>query len=126
MDLRRSRVAHARRSLSGVIGGTVFAMALIVAAPAAFAAPPGANCQPFTSKPCLLPFPNNLYTVKDPSSATGRRVHLPREAMPTNTEGSRVRVGPYNRNDGFSPGSAMVARVPGLDNPAALQQTNPP
>ncbi len=56
---------------------------------------------------------------------TGRRVHLPREAMPTNTEGSRIKVKEYNRNDGFSPGSDIVVRVPGLDNPTALAQTNP-
>jgi hypothetical protein len=123
MDVRRSTVRCAKRSLSWVIGSTIVVVGLI-AVPAASAAP-GASCQPFASKPCLLPFPNNLYTVKDPSSVTGRRVHLPREAMPVNTEGSRVRVGPYNRNDGFSPGSAIVARVPGLDNPAALAQTDP-
>ena len=45
--------------------------------------------------------------------------------MPTNTNGVQVSVAPYNRNDGFSPGSSIVVRVPGLDNPAALAQTNP-
>ena len=29
----------------------------------------------------------------------------------------------YNRNDGFSPGSMLVTRVPGLDNPKAFQNT---
>ena len=31
----------------------------------------------------------------------------------------------YNRNDGFSPGSDIVVRVPGLDNPAAMAKTKP-
>ena len=79
MDVKQSKVVRATRvAVADAIGGTVFVVGLIVAAPAAFAAPPGASCQPFASKPCLLPFPNNLYTVKDPSSVTGRRVHLPR------------------------------------------------
>ena len=123
MDVKQSRVARARW-LSPVIGGAVLTLSLTLALPAASAAP-GADCRPFASEPCLLPFPNNLYTVKDPSSATGRRVHLPREAMPTNTEGSQIKVKEYNRNDGFSPGSDIVVRVPGLDNPTALAQTNP-
>ena len=45
--------------------------------------------------------------------------------MPTNTKGAQINVAPYNRNDGFSPGSSIVARIPGLDNQTALDQTNP-
>ena len=45
--------------------------------------------------------------------------------MPANTNGVPIGVAPYNRNDGFSPGSSIVARVPGLDNQAAFDQTNP-
>ena len=125
MDMSQSKVVRATRQLSRILGGTVFVVGLIVAAPAVFAAPPGADCQPFAGEPCLLPFPNDLYTVNDPSSVTGRRVDLPRNAMPTNTEGSRIKVGPYNLNDGFSPGSDIVVRVPGLSNPAAFNNTNP-
>ncbi len=95
----------------------------LIAAPAASAA--GADCQPFTSTPCLLPFPNNLYTVKDNSTPTGVRVHLPPAAMPKN--GAAIAINPqeWNRNDGFSPGSDIVVRVPGLDNPTALNKTKP-
>jgi hypothetical protein len=125
MDGKRSKAIGTR--LPRAVGGTALlamVVGLIAAAPAAVAAP-GANCRPYASNPCLLPFPNNLYTVKDQSSVTGRRVHLPQAAMPTNTEGSQIKVKPYNRNDGFSPGSDIVARVPGLDNPTALENTNP-
>ena len=45
--------------------------------------------------------------------------------MPTNEAGDQIDVAPYNRSDGFSPGSVIVARVPGLDNPDALAETNP-
>ncbi|HWE33546.1 MAG TPA: hypothetical protein VG410_08685 [Solirubrobacteraceae bacterium] len=84
-----------------------------------------ADCQPFSSTPCLLPFPNNLFTVKDKASATGLRVHLPQNAMPVNTKGARISVAPYDHNDGFSPGSAIVIHVNGLDNAAAFAKTNP-
>jgi hypothetical protein len=107
--------------------GAVLALAGLgaIVAPGAMAAGPAANCQPFSSKPCLLPFPNNLFTVKDPSSATGLRVSLPQNAMPTNTQGSQINVAEYNRNDGFSPGSDIIVKVPGLDNTAAFNNTNP-
>ena len=50
---------------------------------------------------------------------------MPIHAMPTNTAGAQMKVAEYNRNDGFSPGSMIVARIPGLDNPTALNKTNP-
>src|SRR5262249_4733192 len=53
---------------------------------------PGADCQPFSSRPCLVPFPNNLFTRKDKSATTGLRVHLPQGAMPINTKGQRIGV----------------------------------
>ncbi len=88
-------------------------------------ATPAGDCQPYAGAPCLLPFPNNLYTRTDRSTPTGLRVNLPAAAMPVNTKGVRVGVAPYDVADGFSPGSAIVARVPGLDNATALARTNP-
>ncbi len=92
-------------------------------ASAAAAAKPAADCQPYGKSPCLLPFPNNLFTKPDRSTQTGLRVHLPAKAMPVNTKGQRVSVAEYDRNDGFSPGSAVVVHVPGLDNAAAFNRT---
>ena len=84
---------------------------------------PAANCQPFGSRACLLPFPNDLYTRPDRSSPTGLRLHLPHGAMPINTSGQRMSVAPYDQADGFSPGSAAIVHVPGLDNAAAFART---
>ena len=114
---------QARRTQALLVGAFLM-LVVLAAAPAATAATPAADCQPF-AEPCLLPFPNDLFTKPDATSATGRRVNLPQAAMPTNTSGVQINVAPYNRNDGFSPGSSIVARVPGLDNPAAFAQTNP-
>ena len=94
--------------------------ALVAAAPAGAA---GADCQPFAKRPCLLPFPSNIFTRHDKSSATGLRVRLPARAMPTNTKGRRVSAAPYDRNDGFSPGSAIIVHVRGLDNARAFART---
>ena len=81
------------------------------------------DCQPYAQKPCLLPFPSNLFTKRDKSSVTGLRVHLPAGAMPVNSKGSRVGVAPYDRNDGFSPGSAIIVHIRGLDNAKAFSRT---
>ena len=62
----------------------------LAASASAGAATPAADCHPFAKKPCLLPFPNNLFTKRDPSSPTGLRVYLPQRAMPTNAQGSQV------------------------------------
>jgi len=72
---------------------------------------------------CLLPFPDDYYTVRDPSTPTGRRVNLKTAATPPNSDGVHVDAAPYNASDGFSPGQTIVLKVPGLDNPDALQQT---
>ena len=76
-------------------------------------------------KLCMLPFPDNFHTVRDTDSATGRRVAFEDVAMPENSGGAPIDAAPYNRNDGFSPGQTVVARIPGLATPEALEQTNP-
>ncbi len=73
---------------------------------------------------CMLPFPDDFYTVKDTSSNTGRRIAFQTDAMPANSSDVHIDAGPYRRNDGFSPGQAIVLRVPGLDTPQALASTN--
>ena len=45
--------------------------------------------------------------------------------MPVNAKGERMSPSQYNRNDGFSPGSAIILHVTGLDNAAAFAKTNP-
>jgi hypothetical protein len=121
MGIKRLRE---NRRTQALMVGAFLVLGMLAAAPAATAATPAADCQPFV-EPCLLPFPNDLFTKPDSTSATGRRVDLPQAAMPTNTNGVQINVAPYNRNDGFSPGSSIIARVPGLDNQAAIEQTNP-
>jgi hypothetical protein len=121
------RALCARRAIIGlvVLLAAALGATVVPSAGAAGSSSPAADCQPFASKPCLLPFPNNLFTRKDGSTPTGLRVHLPASAMPVNTNGQRMRVAQYDRNDGFSPGSAMIVHVRGLDNATAFAKTNP-
>jgi hypothetical protein len=72
---------------------------------------------------CLQPWPNDYFTVPDPSTDTGRRLNLNLQSMPANKAGIHIDPTDYNRGDGFSPGNLITVRVPGLDNPQAFQQT---
>jgi hypothetical protein len=84
-------------------------------APVAAASPPHGTCDPLDPARCLFPFPNDYFTVADPSTATGRRVDFQVAAMPRNQAGVAVDPTAWDRNDGFSPGSAALTFVPGLD-----------
>ena len=74
---------------------------------------------------CMLPFPDDYYTVKDRSTPTDRRIDFTDGGMPKNAGGTPIAAAPYNLNDGFSPGQVITVRVPGLDNPEAFAHTNP-
>jgi hypothetical protein len=121
-------MSHARRRPGGVhaaalLSAVVAVTGLLVPGAASAASRASANCQPYSGRVCLFPYPDNRFTRLDRSSATGRRVRLPAAAMPANTSGQRIAVGPWDRNDGFSPGSAIVLHIPGLDTPKAMNRT---
>jgi len=98
--------------------------AALLAIAASAAARPLADCQPFQARPCAFPFPSDLFTVSDDHAVTGLRVSLPGAALPVSNRGIHLRVGPYDANDGFSPGSTLIVHVPGLDDQAALLRTH--
>ena len=101
--MRISRVSHMAALLAG---------ALCVGA-AAHADSPHASCDPLDAALCLLPFPNDLFTLADPDTDTGRRVAF--DALPANAAGQPLDPTEWNRNDGFSPGSPVLTFVPELD-----------
>ncbi len=72
---------------------------------------------------CMLPFPDNYYTTPDSTSATGRRVDFKTEGMPANVLGQHIEAGPYNHADGFSPGSVILVKVPGIETTADVAAT---
>lgn len=68
------------------------------------------GCDPIAGRHCLLPFPNDTYSVEDASTATGRRVNLPGGQLATGLDPTA-----WNLNDGFSPNTPIIVHVPGLD-----------
>jgi hypothetical protein len=74
---------------------------------------PTLDCDPLVPSYCAFPFPNNVFTVADADSRTGRRLALSDTLIP---DGKHDRSGPpdpWNRADGFSPGLGLMAHLPG-------------
>jgi hypothetical protein len=78
------------------------------------------------AKGSLLPWPNDALTKRDKTTDTGRRLNLPKALMPRNKNNVPIDPTDMNRADGFSPGSLIIVKVPGLDNPTALAKSNLP
>ena len=72
-------------------------------------------CDPLDPALCLLPFPNDRFTVEDASTDTGRRLDFSLLEMPRGLGVLPIDPTEWNRNDGFSPGSMVLTFVPGLD-----------
>lgn len=91
------------------------AVALVVALVAA--APAGAaECDPIDPSRCLYPWPNDHFREHG-------RLALTASVMPRNAAGTPIEPSDYNWSDGFSPGAAIVTKVPGLDTAAAFAKT---
>ena len=75
---------------------------------------------------CQFPWPNDYFTRRDRRTDTGRRLALRRSAMPRNKDGTPIDPTDMNRADGFSPGSAMLVKVPGLGGPRAFRNSKLP
>lgn len=103
-------------------------LAATLVAPAAVSAGPAEDsmgCDPIDPSRCLLPWPSDHFTRFDPTTDTRRRLSLNAAQMPRNIAGVPIDPSDYNRNDGFSPGTMIVTRVPGLDTPQAYASTAP-
>ena len=70
---------------------------------------------------CMLPFPDDYYTVPDATSPTGRRVDFKTPNLPANAGGEHIEADPYNDSDGFSPGSVILVKIPGITTSADLK-----
>ncbi|MFF2326037.1 MULTISPECIES: hypothetical protein [unclassified Streptomyces] len=102
--------------LNGLLAAALGAAALVPTAPTARATVPhGTGCDPLAPAECLLPFPNDWYTRRDPATDTGRRVAFGPADLPRPSAGLPVDPTAWNRSDGFSPGSELIAQVPGVD-----------
>ncbi|MCU1400193.1 MAG: hypothetical protein JWN62_3302, partial [Acidimicrobiales bacterium] len=73
------------------------------------------GCDPLDGRACLLPFPSNAYTQADAATDTGLRVAMPDGSAGANAKGVAIDLTEWNRNDGFSPNSSLMAYVPEID-----------
>ena len=117
------------RSASGLALATALLLALLPAGSSSAQvpedvpkAPSNLICDNLDPALCMLPFPNDFFTVADSTTPTGRRVEFSLDAMPRNGtevtqggEGKPTDPTEWNRQDGFSPGSMVMTYVPGID-----------
>ncbi len=87
---------------------------------------PSERCDFTDPAVCLYPWPNDLYTKRDRSTPTGRRLALKRVSMPANEDGVHIDPTDMNRADGFSPGSMLLTKVPGLETLEAARASRLP
>ncbi len=73
------------------------------------------RCDFFDNHYCLFPWPNDYFTTADASMDTGKRINLNILSMPRNIAGKPIDPSEWNRNDGFSPGQAILVRIPNLN-----------
>jgi hypothetical protein len=113
------------------MGRGLAALALLAAltiptAAQAQGAKPSKRCDFTDPSVCLYPWPNDLFTKRDKSTPTGRRLSLKLASMPRNKDGKPISPTDMNRADGFSPGSMLLTKVPGLDSLKAAQRSGLP
>ena len=114
-----------RRGCRAVVAATAVAL-LAPAAAEAQGERPSKRCDFTDPAVCLYPWPNDHYTKRDPSTPTGRRLALSRRSMPANKDGVHIDPLDMNRADGFSPGSMLLTKVPGLETVEAARASRLP
>jgi hypothetical protein len=114
-------------AMRGLAALTLVAAVLVPsAAVSAQGARPSERCDFTDPAVCLYPWPNDWFTKRDRATPTNRRLDLRRSSMPRNKAGRPIDPADMNRADGFSPGSMLLTKVPGLDTPAAARRSKLP
>ena len=73
------------------------------------------DCDPLVPERCLLPLPNDYFTVADQATTTHRRIAFTVEGLPKNFQGKPFDAAELATLDGFSPGSALLLWMPTAD-----------
>lgn len=74
---------------------------------------PNLECDPLVPEYCGYPFPNNVFTVVDEDSITGRRLALSTALLPRPVDPSAQSTAAYDERDGFSCSATLLAHLPG-------------
>ncbi len=119
--MRRGRLGWRSLAVSAVVG--LVAGGCAMSSPKATtttALDPGVRgCDVLLTAPvghdCLLPWPNNAFTVASTQTVTRRRLAVSSRLDPTNVRGVHASTTFVDQGDGFSPGSVIMTYVPDLD-----------
>lgn len=86
----------------------------------------GGDCDSLVPDKCGFPFPSDVYTVKDATKSTGRHLHFTKKMMPVYDLDGKTRESTeqYEDHDGFSPGVAAMAYLPGATNVGLASATH--
>ena len=114
--MRRVRVLTVAAALAA---STIVAVPFVTTAGATTLDPGVRGCDVLLAAPvghdCLLPWPNNAFTVASKTTPSGRQLAVSSTLDPTNVKGVHVSTISINQGDGFSPGSVIMTYVPNLD-----------
>jgi hypothetical protein len=83
------------------------------------------DCDPIVPTRCGYPFPSSVWTEPDPSTPTGQHVYFAATTLPRAHGKPAPNLTPFLGRDGFSPGSDILAHLPGatvtgLPNPNTI------
>jgi hypothetical protein len=74
---------------------------------------PTLECDPLVPEHCGYPFPNNVFTVVDDTTPTGRRLAISSAMLPRTLAGATHSPDALNERDGFAIGGTLLAYLPG-------------
>ncbi len=74
---------------------------------------PNLECDPIVPEYCGYPFPNNVFSVVDEGTPTGRRLAISRAMLPRTASGVQHSPDALNERDGFSVSGTLLAFLPG-------------
>ncbi len=115
-----------RRGFCAAVAAVTLAALALPTTASAQGSKPSKRCDFTDPAVCLYPWPNDLFTRPDRSSDTGRRLNLKLASMPKNKDGKPINPRDMNRADGFSPGSMLITKVPGLETVEAAAKSKLP
>nr|MCU0672107.1 hypothetical protein [Myxococcota bacterium] len=78
------------------------------------------ECENLDPTHCLMPYPSSRFLAADDDTATGFRVAIPTEALPLNQFEEPADPNTWNRFDGFSPATSLIAGFEGKIDPTNL------
>lgn len=71
------------------------------------------DCDPLVPEYCGYPFPNNVFSVVDEGTPTGRRLALSASVLPRTQDDVDAYPDVFNERDGFSVAGTILAHLPG-------------